>query len=90
MKEATGELNSTVIVVTAVAIFAVFFFIYLWPIIRGNFEASAKCSDAICGYTCENLTLKKNGNEISPEKPKDGNISCCYNNTTNMTCSYKG
>ena len=52
MKEATGELNSSVIVVAAVALLAAFFFSYLWPVIRKNMEHQEKCSDAICdvGY----------------------------------------
>lgn len=48
MKEATGELNSTIIVVVAVALLAAFFFTVIWPNIKGNLSHSSKCSDAIC------------------------------------------
>ena len=48
MKEATGELNSTVIVVLAVGVFVAFFFSYLWPMIKGSMDLNSKCSDAIC------------------------------------------
>ncbi len=48
MKEATGELNMTVVVVLAVGILSVFFFAVLWPSIRSTFIANNKCSDAIC------------------------------------------
>ncbi len=48
MKEATSELNSTVITVVAVAAFAVFFFSILWPMIRNTIDLDQKCSGAIC------------------------------------------
>lgn len=48
MKEATGELNVTIIVVTIVAVLSLFFFSYLWPKIRGNFEGQTQCDRAIC------------------------------------------
>ena len=80
MKEATGELNSTVIVVMAVAVLAAFFFSVLWPLIRSNYEANAKCSDAVCGYNCEG----------DKQEASEGSITCCYNKTTVMTCPYKG
>lgn len=48
MKEATGELNMTIVIVLAVAILSVFFFAILWPGIKNTFIATSKCSDAIC------------------------------------------
>lgn len=48
MKEATSELNATVVVVMLVAILAVFFFSILWPGIRNTMNKNAKCSDAMC------------------------------------------
>lgn len=48
MKEATGELNMTVVIVVTVAFLAVFFFAILWPSIKNTFIASSRCSDAIC------------------------------------------
>lgn len=48
MKEATGELNMTVVIVVAVGILSVFFFGILWPNIKNTFIATNKCSDAIC------------------------------------------
>ncbi len=48
MKEATGELNMTVVIVVAVAILSVFFFAILWPSIKNTYIATNKCSDAIC------------------------------------------
>lgn len=48
MKEATGELNSTVIVVIAVSILAAFFYMVIWPMLKNNMDQNSKCSDAWC------------------------------------------
>lgn len=58
MKEATGELNSSVIVITAVAMLAAFFFMVIWPNIRGDLQTTSRCSDAVCdvGYNKNNMT----------------------------------
>lgn len=56
MKEATGELNMTVVIVIAVGILAAFFYTTIWPLISDNFNRNAKCSDAIC--TCTDGTNK--------------------------------
>jgi Na+/glutamate symporter len=83
MKEAVGELNGTVVVVVAVAILATFFFSYVWPLINNNFKQNAKCSDAVCGFSCDGT---KTNNE-------NGTIECCYTNgntKTTLYCPYKG
>ena len=58
MKEATGELNMTVITVVAIAAVATFFYAFVWPAIQtnlarntcenggGTWEANSKC----CSY----------------------------------------
>lgn len=52
MKEATGELNSTVLVFMAVALLAAFFFTVIWPRIKTNYLRDESCANAICdiGY----------------------------------------
>ncbi len=52
MKEATGELNATVIIFTAVALLAVVFFTVVWPMVKEGFYNSSSCSNAVCdnGY----------------------------------------
>lgn len=52
MKEATGELNMTVVIVIAVAALAAFFYTVIWPAIGNNYRSNANCNDAIC--KCEN------------------------------------
>lgn len=58
MKEAIGELNGVVIVISAVALLAAFFFTFMWPNIQKGMQFRSKCSDAICdvGYNKNKLT----------------------------------
>ncbi len=81
MKEATGELNVTVIVVISVGILSAFFFSVIWPMINDNFEANSRCSDAIC--VCEDID----------ECVRTGTVDGCYiagNKDNTFTCDYKG
>jgi hypothetical protein len=52
MKEATGELAGSVIVVAAVAVLTAFFFTIIWPMVRTGMEDRATCANAVCdiGY----------------------------------------
>lgn len=49
MKEATGELNMTVVTVVAIAAVAAFFYAFVWPSIQASIKASTYCSMA---YGC--------------------------------------
>ena len=85
MKEATGELDSAVIVVVAVAALATFFFSVLWPMFKHNYQQNSKCSDAVCGFDCNNRS----------KLASNGSVTCCYTDKTNnkkyeITCAYKG
>ena len=61
MKEATGELNMTVVTVVAIAAVAAFFYAFVWPGIQRSIRASTYCSSATgcdsnyqnCKYTDE-------------------------------------
>jgi len=48
MKEATGELNMTVVTVVAIAAVAGFFYAFVWPGIQKNIERSTYCAMAKC------------------------------------------
>ena len=65
MKEATSELNLTVIVVISIAGLAAFFYMTLWPMMENNMNRYTKCSVAICGSV----------------KNSDGTVDCTYNGT---------
>ena len=53
MKEATGELNMTVITVVAIAAVGMLFTIFVWPNIQSNLALNTACSqvDANGNYT---------------------------------------
>ena len=76
MKEASGELNMTVFVVTVVG---VFFFTIIWPAIKNNMASNTRCSDAICASeknsdgTVDCYYVDRKGNK-----------------TANFTCVWKG
>ncbi len=78
MKEATGELNMTVVTVVAIAAVAAFFYAFIWPSIKTNILNSTKCSSAI-NCSCS-------GNTCTCQYPKEGkqdeyeNITCPNNN----------
>lgn len=57
MKEATGELQNTVVVVISIAILIAFFYYTLWPVLKNNFESKTSCSQAICEQ-CESGDCK--------------------------------
>ena len=48
MKEATGELNMTVVTVVAIAAVAAFFYAFIWPSIQNSIIASTNCASAQC------------------------------------------
>lgn len=50
MKEATGELNMTVITVVAIAAVAAFFYAFVWPAIKNSINRNTYCTTA---YNCE-------------------------------------
>ena len=57
MKEATGELSGTVIIVVLIAALAAFFFNFIWPFYGDKFEKDENCSNAVCdsGYNSNGL-----------------------------------
>lgn len=59
MKEATGELNMTVVTVVAIAAVAAFFYAFVWPSIQTSIKSNtckAQCetTDSECYDTCMN------------------------------------
>lgn len=79
MKEATGELNMTVVTVVAIAAVAAFFYAFVWPSIKTNILNSTKCANAYnctcTGKTCKCLYLDDN--------QKETNVTCPNNSSTN-------
>lgn len=71
MKEATGELNTTVIVVIIVAMLVAFFYFTIWPALKNNMNQNSACAKAICpkenrssdGKAVDCYTVDKSGNK---------------------------
>lgn len=63
MKEATGELNMTVITVVAIAAISLLFTVFVWPNIRANFVLNNACSqvDMNGNYTSSDIPSKQEG-----------------------------
>ena len=74
MKEATGELNSTIIVVIAIAGLMALFSIIVFPTVMAGFDKRAQCADAICdrGYNSHYLSYC-----YSPKDPGKNNVFEC-------------
>lgn len=54
MKEATGELNMTVITVLAIVAVAGIFYALVWPSIKDSIQRNTRCANAMCTGTCTN------------------------------------
>jgi hypothetical protein len=57
MKEATGELNSAIIVVIVVGLLIAFFYGLIWPMIKEGLKDNARCADAVCDVGVESGTV---------------------------------
>lgn len=77
MKEATGELNNTVIVVLSIGILIAFFYYVIWPMLDGNLEHNSSCDHAVC----DSCNDKINGCKT---------VKCKTENGTQIECVYKG
>ena len=91
MKEATGELNMTVVIVIAVAILAAFFYTLIWPLIKQNYDGNASCAKAIC--TCDDVCGKTGQADcyVPSNKDKDNVASRQdYDPDSHFRCPWKG
>lgn len=65
MKEATGELNITVITVVAIAAIAAFFYAFIWPAIKNNLNRQTLCAAAVsCNDDRSNCSAYNEKNEL--------------------------
>ncbi len=75
MKEATGELNMTVITIVAIAAIAAFFYALIWPSIKANMQLTSACNAAgATGYSDNTVECAKSGdNMVCTIKPGQDN-----------------
>ncbi len=74
MKEATGELNMTVVTVVAIAAVAAFFYAFVWPGIRRSIASSQVCSNS--------------PGSIVGVAGQEGYVSCSEMDDNKYTCQY--
>ncbi len=89
MKEATGELNMTVITVVAIAAIAALFTIFIMPQIQANIALQTACSniDADGNYDAE-IEAGNAGADASSVKCTEFKCTAEYNGRTySKTCS---
>lgn len=89
MKEATGELNMTVITVVAIAAVAAFFYAFIWPAIQNTILSSQACASASPETT--QGTANTDG-YINCGKETNGKYTCDYytgGKNRTITCTLK-
>lgn len=72
MKEATGELNMTVVTVVAIAALLAFFYLVIWPNLQAGMALSSACSAA-------------NGQDYTTETEGGAKITC---SKASNSCTY--
>lgn len=78
MKEATGELNMTVVTVVAVAAIAAFFTILVWPSLKNSLMAPTICAN---GHNYTQGSSNQSGYVSCGALGADGKYSCTYTTT---------
>ena len=71
MKEATGELNMTVVTVVAIAAVAAFFYAFVWPAIKANINRNTYCASA---YACDDSG--KNCKYVDEKGEEQSGLDC--------------
>lgn len=75
MKEATGELNMTVITVVAIAAVGLLFTVFVWPNIQANLAINTACAN-----------IDNNGNYVTHDSTI-GNTDDGYIECKNFSCN---
>lgn len=91
MKEATGELNMTVVTIVAISALVAFFYLVIWPVVQTGMALTSACSSAGgAAMTIDN----DDGSKITCTKntaPSGNNATCTYTakngKTTQKACS---
>ena len=79
MKEATGELNMTVVTIAAIAVLLAFFYIVIWPNLQAGMVLSSACSAA----NGQKYEVKNEDNSVINCE----NSQCTYTTSTGKTQS---
>lgn len=83
MKEATGELNMTVVTVVAIAAVAAFFYAFIWPSIKNTMMAQTVCTN---GQNYQAGTAGQPG-YVNCGSVNNGQYKCDYTTESNGNIS---
>lgn len=86
MKEATGELNMTVITVVAIAGVAALFTVFVWPMIQNTIKSRTICSYGLGA----NMTTEEGDEIVCDSTLTNGAYTCTWKNTSGngtVTCN---
>lgn len=86
MKEATGELNMTVITVVAIGAVAAFFYGFIWPSIKTTIQAQSICAN---GQNYKTGTQGTAGYVSCGALQNNGTYECKYYTDANGTAKEK-
>jgi len=79
MKEATGELNMTVVTLIAIAAIAALFYFAIWPMVQ-RMLVQQTCNTYGTDYTARKDTVNTNGTSTGTNAKV--NVWCCCKDTT--------
>lgn len=82
MKEATGELNMTVITVVAIAGVGLLFTLFVWPNIQSNLAIQTACANLDANGNYTTAAGAANANEDGFVSCTNFNCTATYNNKT--------
>lgn len=77
MKEATGELNMTVVTVVAIAALVAFFYLVIWPVLQTGMVLNSACNDSNGGQKYYKQTV--DGKDVICQQ---GSGQCSYDGAT--------
>lgn len=81
MKEATGELNMTVVTIVAIAALVAFFYLIIWPVLQNGMTLNSACNASNAGQSYYKQTVDNKVVECGPNSSaKEGN--CSYDGST--------
>lgn len=89
MKEATGELNMTVVTIVAVAALLAFFYAVIWPNLKVGMTLSSACSSANGAYYNTKGQDGKIKWEITCKEATQGGTQTCTYTAGNKTSTRK-
>ncbi len=81
MKEATGELNMTVVTIVAIAALVGFFYLVIWPVIQTGMTLSSACNASNGGKQYYKQTVN-NKEVLCGPTSSAGEGKCSYDGST--------